>query len=200
MIIVDIEQNSDAWYQEKLGKPSASCAGMILTTTGKVSTQREGYLYELAGERITGQRQDGYKSANMAVGIEREEESCRLYSVLYDSSLTKVGVVYKDERKRFLCSPDRLDLQARRGLECKNVLPKTQVKRLLDGDLPTEYFAQIQFSLYVTGWEEWDFMSYCPGMKSLVLRVQRDEAYIKKLAVELELFCDQLDTLVQKIK
>ena len=54
MIIIECEQNSEQWWQEKLGKPSASNASRIITNDGKPSKQREGYMFELAGEIITG--------------------------------------------------------------------------------------------------------------------------------------------------
>jgi hypothetical protein len=36
--------------------------------------------------------------------------------------------------------------------------------------------------LWITQREWWDFMSYHPSMEDLIVRVYRDEAYIKKLA------------------
>jgi len=71
---------------------------------------------------------------------------------------------------------------------------------LLENKLPSEYFGQIQMSLYITGFKYWAFVSYCPGLKTLVHSVDRDEKYIKVLAVELNTFCDQLKAIVENIK
>jgi len=106
MIIVNCKQNSEQWFAEKLGKPSASNASKIITNDGKPSKQRTGYLYELASEIITNRREEGYQNGNMLMGQEREEESRVLYEMMYDVKVDKVGVVYKDETKQFLCSPD----------------------------------------------------------------------------------------------
>lgn len=198
MLIIKVEQNSEQWWAEKLGKPSASRVKMIIKNDGTKSDQRKGYLYELAGEIITGKREEGYKNSNMEMGNEREAEARALYEMIHEVKVRQVGVVYKDEAKQFLCSPDGLIDDY--GLELKNVIPKTQVKRLIDNRLPSEYFGQIQFSLYVTGFKFWDFMSYCPAMKPLIIRVKRDEKYIGVLGIELEKFCNELKEIVEKIK
>lgn len=200
MIALDLKQGSEEWFQEKLGKPSASLANQIITSQGKPSKQREGYLYTLAAERVTGQRADAYKNELMQVGNDREQESRDLYSLVTGNEVATVGVIYKDNEKKFLCSPDGLAMDSERiGCELKNVLPKTQVKYLLSGKLPSEYVVQIQFSLYVTDFIRWDFCSYSPGLRPLIIQVGRDENLISAIHTELESFCNELDEVVKKI-
>ncbi len=198
MLKINCEQNSEQWWAEKLGKPSASRVAMIITNDGKPSEQRKGYLYELAGEIMTGKREEGYKNGNMEMGNEREAEARALYEMIHNVKVEQVGVIYKDKDKKFLCSPDGIigDI----GLELKNPIPKTQVKRLIDNRLPAEYFGQVQFSLYVTGFKFWDYMSYSPGLKPLIIRVKRDEKFLKALDSELKKFCIELNQIVEKIK
>lgn len=198
IVIDSIEQGSEQWFQEKLGKPSASNASKIITNDGKPSKQAKMYLYELAAQAVTGQMEESYKSLNMLIGEERESESRAYYELINDVKVKKVGVIYKDKKKEFLCSPDGI-IEDKYGLELKNVLPKTQVKYLLDGSLPSEYFSQIQFSLYVTGFEYWDFMSYSPGLKPLIVRVKRDEKFLELLEKELIKFCEDLKTTIKRI-
>ena len=200
IIIDDIKQGTPEWLAEKLGKPSASNIDKIITNDGKLSKQREGYLYELAGEIITGKQENSFKSAAMEQGTERENESRNFFEFISGATIKQVGVIYKDERKLFLCSPDGILEDKKEGLELKNPLAKTQIKYLLDGKLPSEYYGQIQMSLYVTGYDYWNFVSYVPGMKPLILRVTRDEKFIKALKVELEIFTQELNKLVEKIK
>ena len=201
MINIPVDQNTDAWFTEKLGKISASNADKIMTDDFKPSKQREGYLYELAAERITGQRDPlAYKgSGYMEQGNERQEESRKLYELMYDCEVTPGGVCYPDDKKQFLCSPDGIIVDSN-GLEMKNPAPKTQVKYLLKGELPTEYKPQIQMSLLVTGFEFWMFMSYSPGLDPLVIKVVRDEKYIGALRGELMTACQELEAIIQKVK
>ena len=199
MEIINVIQGTDQWHQEKLGKPSASNASKILTNEGRQSKQREGYLYQLASEIITGVSEESYQNANMVTGNEREQESRALYELIYGVEVTQVGVVYKDNERKFLCSPDGI-IENKYGLEMKNPLPKTQVKYLLDENLPSEYFSQVQFSLYVCEFEFWDFLSHSPALRPLIIRVHRDEKFIKALKVELEIFCENLEDVVNKIR
>lgn len=203
MIHVQVDQGSEGWFAAKLGKPSASNASKIITLDGKPSKQREAYLHELAAERLRGLRHENYFNAEMVEGQEREAESRKLYELMHDCEVQPGGVCYADERRLFLCSPDGLVVPtgspARCGLELKNPMPKTQVKYLLDGTLPTEYFPQVQFSLMVTGFDRWDFMSYCPGLDPFIVQVKRDEAYISAMNKAVEQFCAELDEIVRKI-
>lgn len=199
MIHIAVEQNTDAWFAEKLGKPSASRATDIMTMDLKPSKQRDAYLNELAAERITGQRDLlGYKNAYMQQGNEREDESRKLYELMYDCVVARAGICYPDEKKQYLCSPDGL-IHGSHGWEVKNPSPKIQVKYLRQNNLPNEYFPQVQFSLLISSFKFWDFMSYSPGLKPLVIRVRRDEKYIAALRLELIKFCLELDEVVQRI-
>jgi len=198
IILKDLVQGSDPWFSEKIGKPSASNCSKILTNDGKPSKQSEGYAFELCAERVTGHRAEDYKNGAMLAGQEREDESRKMFELMYNVEIEKVGVIYKDEDKKFLCSPDGITKSY--GLELKNPLGKTQAKYLYDGGLPSEYFGQVQFSLYVTGFKKWVFMSYVPGMKPLIIEVKPEVAFQKALAVELEMFCVCLDEIEKKIR
>ena len=199
MIVVDLQQGTPEWLAEKLGKPSASNCSKIITNDGKPSKQREGYMYELAGEIITGSRIEPYKNAAMEEGNNREQEAVDFYCMVNNVEIQRVGVVYPNDDKMFLCSPDGI-INGKEGFECKNPLPKTQVKYLLDGGLPSDYFGQVQFSMYVTGFKVWNFLSYVPGMKPLMIKVKRDEKFIAALDAEMMKFCSELAAVVAKIK
>lgn len=200
MIIIDnIDQGTEEWFQEKLGIPSASNFNKILSATGKPSTQAKGYLYQLAAERITGERAESYKNEIMEEGNIREAESRSMYELTYSVEVEEVGVIYPDENKRFLCSPDGL-INREYGLEMKNVLPKTQVKYLINNKVPNEYYVQVQGSMLVTGYDRWDFFSYSPGLPLMIIEERRDNNFCNLLKDKLEKFCDELEEVVEKIK
>ena len=199
MIIIDIPQGGESWFQEKLGKPSASRFDEIVTTKGELSKQREGYLYDLAAQVISGISPEGFKSSAMEEGTRREDESRKLYELINDAEVKQCGVIYKDEWKLALCSPDGI-VNNSYGLELKNVIPKTMVKYLLDGVLPAAYFQQVQGSLYITGFDRWDFLAYSPGLPPLIIEVSRDEIFIAKLEVALYEFCADLRKMVERLR
>jgi len=59
----DCAQGSEAWLQCRLGVPTASCFGKILTATGKPSSSARAYRRTLVAERVTG-LPGGIKSAS----------------------------------------------------------------------------------------------------------------------------------------
>lgn len=198
MITLDVPQMSPEWFAARAGVPSASCFDKIITTKGAPSKQAQAYLYQLAGERIAGEKCETYMSAAMQRGIELEAEARQLFEMVRDCEVKQVGICYPDPLKRFSCSPDGL-LEAE-GVEIKCPLIHTHVGYLLEGKLPTDYFQQVQGGMLVTGFSHWAFMSYFPGLPPLIVRVERDDAFCARLKVELSGFCAELDKVEKRLR
>lgn len=198
MKIYNFEQRSPKWYSIRCGLPTASEFDKIITTKGEPSKQMKKYLYKTAGEHIAGTPEDTYQNAAMIRGCEMEAEARSLYTVITNEHIQEVGFCTVDSGK-FGCSPD--GLVGEKGMveiKCPNI--STHVGYLLDNKLPTDYIQQVQGSLLVTGREWLDFISYYPALKPFIIRVQRDEKFIKALRIELEVFCKELKELIKKIK
>jgi YqaJ viral recombinase family. len=82
MKILDIDQQSPAWFAARAGVPSASCFDKVLTTTGKLSTQVEKYGFQLAGEKIIGTKEESYQNEAMKRGVELEPEARLCYELM----------------------------------------------------------------------------------------------------------------------
>lgn len=173
-------QGSDEWLESRLGRPTASNFGKLITPTGKPSASAEGYINELIAQRITGEIPEFFKSEAMERGNELEPHAKASYEFTEDVEVVEVGLCLHDE---FECgaSPDGL-IGEDGGIEIKCPLPHTHVAYLRAGEVPSKYIPQIQGCMWITGREWWDFMSYHPAMEDLIVRVHRDEAYIKKLS------------------
>jgi hypothetical protein len=115
-----------------------------------------------------------------------------------DAVVEQVGLCYSDDKK-FACSPDGL-VGEDGGLEIKCPLVATHIGYLLNGELPSDYFQQVQGCLFVTGRKWWDFMSYSPGLKPFIIRVKRDEGFISLLKGSLITFCKELDEITERIR
>jgi hypothetical protein len=155
-------------------------------------------MYQLAGERLAGVKTDTYQNAVMQRGIEMQGEAIALFKFLKDVDVQEVGLCYRDEQKRYSCSPD--GLMETEGIEVKCPLIHTHVGYLLAGTLPTDYFQQVQGSMFVTGFSSWWFMSYYPAIPPLIIQVKRDDAFCAKLKVALDSFCNELDEITDKLK
>ena len=180
MRVSNFEQGSQEWLQSRLGKPTASNFGKLITPTGKPSASAESYINELIAQRITGELPEFFKSEAMERGNELEPHAKASYEFTHDVDVVEVGLCLHDE---FECgaSPDGL-IGEDGGIEIKCPLPHTHVAYLRAGEVPSKYIPQIQGCMWITGRKWWDFMSYHPAMENLIVRVERDDAYIKKLA------------------
>jgi len=190
------KQGSDEWLQSRLGKPTASNFGKLITPTGKPSASADGYINELIAQRITGELPEFYTNSAMERGNELEPAAKALYEFTYGVEVVEAG----------LCLHDTLDCGASPdglvgddgGLEIKCPLPHNHIAYLRSGDVTTKYIPQIQGCLWITGREWWDFMSYHPAMEDLIVRVERDNEYIKKLADQVERAVDIIKTESKK--
>ena len=198
-IIINCEQGSDEWKRMRAGNLGASSADKIITTKGERSKQRDDILRQLAAEFITGQQEETFVSQAMLNGIAREPASRALFEMMYGVDVQKVGLVYKDERKLFHCSPDGL-VGDHAGLEMKNPSARVHVKYLLDRVFPMDYFQQVQMSMYVTGRNLWYFMSSYEGLPPFIVEMNRNTAFCNRLAEELESFAADLADIVKRIE
>lgn len=199
MIEEKVEQGSAEWKAFRVGIPTASNFDKIVTSKGKPSKQAEKYMFTLAVERVTGKKEENFQSSAMNRGIEIEAEAREFYMLVTGNSVEPCGIGFLDEKRLYAASPDGL-VGAEGQIEIKCPISSTMCGYLLDNKLPIEYFPQIQGQLLVTGRKWCDFVAYFPGLRPLIIRVERDEVFIGKLKSELEKFCIELDKVTEKIK
>lgn len=186
--LTDIEQGTPEWQACRIGIPTASRFDCIVTPArAELSKQSDGYLRELLAEWLSGRVAESYTSGWMQRGNETEPEAREYYAFVRDLDVARVGFVYGNESRMFGCSPDGL-VGDDGMIEIKSPAPKTQIGYLLDRQLPLDYKAQVQGSLMVTGRTWCDFLSYCPGLPPLLLRIERDDKYIEKLREGIDSF------------
>ena len=168
-------------------------------TVGKTKTGGRGAGGRISMRRIGG----GHKQKYRKIDFKRNKYNIPgiVKNIEYDPNRSaRIALIYyKDGEKRFLCSPDGL-VGKKYGVELKNPLPKTQVKYAVNGSLKEEYYEQCQFSMYVTSFKYWYLMSYVPLMKPIILKIERDEVYIRALAKQLDEFVKRLNEVTEKLK
>jgi YqaJ-like recombinase protein len=196
--IFECEQGSPEWFSVRLGMPTASEFATLLSTGrgGGESKTRRTYLYKLAGERITGTPMESYTNKYMERGKALEPEARDYYQFLTNSKLQRVGFI-KNTNKG--CSPDSL-IGNDGMLEVKTEAPHLLIERLETDKLPDDHYAQLQGNLWVSEREWIDALIYFPGMPASLKRVFRSDEYIKNLAIAVDKFNDELDSLVERIK
>tara|TARA_R110000782_G_scaffold135656_1_gene228021 strand:- start:3840 stop:4442 length:603 start_codon:yes stop_codon:yes gene_type:complete len=200
VIILYDEQGSEAWLKSRLGRPSASCFSKLITTTGKASTQADGYINQLIGEKLTGELTPMFKSDAMERGNELEPQAKFEYECLYGVTVDETGFILNDSSD-YGCSPDGLILGESKGLEIKCPLTQTMVKyKRNPKELVKAYYQQIQGCMWVTGYQSWDAFAYHPDTDHVCVNVERDEDFIEKLAIQVDLAVTTIKKETEKFK
>ena len=201
MIVHSFDQYSDEYWALKLARPSASkIQKHVFTSTGKKAAGQEAYMHQLLAEELAGRQLDGYQNDAMRRGLEMEPEAVNCYEFITDQRTEEVGCITNPAiSEHLVISPDRwTPANPVPGLEVKCPGHTTQVKYLIDRKCPSEYFPQVQTSMWITEQEHWDFVSYHPDLPPLIVTVNRDQKWIDSFAEELDAFLGRLDKKRQR--
>lgn len=190
-----MEQRSPEWFQARLGKATASrFADIMATTKSGPSATRKNYLSELVLERLTHKPTESYTNQAMINGIETEPLAKLRYELATGLNVIDTGFW---EHKSLLAgaSPDGL-IGDNGLLEIKCPIPSTHIQTLKTRKTPPKYIAQIQGQMWITKRDWCDFVSFNSDMpvnaQLFIVRVLRDEGYIKNLEKEVRVFLDEV--------
>jgi hypothetical protein len=203
MKIIDCPQGSPEWLAARCGVASASRFGAVMATikTGEAA-ERRNYKTDLIVERLTGRPLDGFQTAAMKQGIEREPFARMAYEAHTGHIVQEVGFCRLEDIEAG-ASPDGLIVEDG-GLEIKCPERSAHLRYLQQEAEPPEYTWQIQGGMWVTGRQWWDFASYNPDfperLQLIVRRIKRDEAAIKKLEAEVRRFLAEVDAEVLRLQ
>lgn len=197
---LNVEQNTIAWHQARLGLVTASCFADVISKNknGSASQRRKTYMMKLLAERITERIQDNFTTEHTKRGHEDEPKARDAYKFEMGFDVVEVGFV-KNAELMTGYSPDGL-VGEDGAIEIKSKLPHLHLDVLLKDKVPAEHIAQIQGGLWVSGREWCDFISYSYGLPLFIKRVNRDEKKIKEIADATEIFNAELSVLEQKIR
>ena len=193
MKILEVQQNSLEWLNARAGIPTASEWDALVTPEGKIRTGQmpKTYLAQKLAEKWLGGPLPNYCNIDMDLGKIQEEEAIPFYEIETGQTVRRVGLCLADDGT-IGCSPDGL-IGDDCGIEIKCPSAQTHVSYLLAGELPKDYVAQVQGSMFVTGRPRWKFMSYRRGFPPLILTVERSLPFHAALA-------EALDSLVRQLE
>jgi len=174
MIILNIEQQSEAWFEAKAGRITGTlfsdlCAGESTKTYKDLVTK-------VVCEIITHKIEETYSNSDMQNGIETEPDARREYENIFGCEVKQIGFIMPDEDHRYHdwigISPDGVCEPGMIEIKCPRM--NTHFNYIEANRLPSEYRHQVQGQLFVTGFAWCDFMSYVEGMKPFIIRVYPD--------------------------
>jgi len=198
-----IEQRTDAWFEARIGKVTASrVADVLAKTKSGYSASRDNYMAQLVCERLTKQKAEGFTNAAMQHGTETEPLARLSYEVAQNVLVDEVGFIPHPTIEMSGASPDGLvNDDGLIEIKCPNTA--THIETLLSETVPTKYYTQMQFQMACTGREWCDFVSFDnrlpPELQLFVKRVPRDDTYIRLMEAEIVQFLAELDDKINKL-
>ena len=192
-------QGSAEWLQARLGKITASQSQSLMAAKG-LGKGAETYALELIAEIITEEPKYVPVTWQMEHGHEYEPVAREIYELNRKIKVKQVGGIQYDDSMWY--SPDGL-VGSKGLIEIKCPQPLQHLRILTHEGLMEEYYHQIQFGLYASGRAWCDWISYQPNFpddKSFkVIRVDRDEDYIRLLDKRILEFKGMMKSLMDKI-
>lgn len=209
----DIQQKSDEWRALRAGKFTGSRFFALLAMSKPTKAKpipvplevRQKLIWTVAAERIQGYQEQGASSYSLQWGVDAENFAREAYELKTGEFVDEIAFIQHSEFDFVGISPDGL-LGEHGGIEIKcPKSPQIHLQRFLYG-VPDEYVPQLQGFLWVTKRKWIDFVSYdpntAPEFRLLIIRVNRNEAYIKNLEKEVLLaeleVCELVDILMKK--
>ena len=194
MIHIKVKQGSEAWFEHRLGRITASKFAVAMS--GESTKGLKELVEETAAEIVSMQIEESYSNAIMERGIELEPFAAKEYENIFDVKVEEVGIFIPDKSDTLHewvgVSPDR-QIGESGLLEIKCPLRKTHWGYIKDNKLPNAYKWQVQGQLFISGMEYCDFMSYYPGMKPFIIRVFPDAEMHKKMR-------DRFEFIIELVK
>ena len=188
MKIIDCEQYSDEWWSARIGKPSASSAKKLVTSTGAESKQMGDYAIELANALFAGKDVDAWEgNAATKRGTELEPEARAAYEFISGNKVVEIGS-FTDNTEQFIASHDGC-IGEDGLLEIKNLTGKNHTKALMyyrkHGKVMPDYAPQLQMQLYIGERNYVDLFLHHPDLPCLIITQERDANILATLECQL---------------
>lgn len=196
-MIHQIEQNTDEWFQLRMGKITSSNFAKIMANQGKAfGNPAIQYAQRVAIESKTNVNIETFQNEWMEKGIEMEQEAREAYQMATFTDVLPGGFC---ESGRFGSSSDGLVEDGMTEIKC--VKYNTHFERLVKGGFDTTYQWQIRGQMWLYDKPWCDFVSYCPDFphnKQLyIYRVERDLVYEDEMIFRLNEFTQVVDKYIE---
>lgn len=197
-----IEQRSEEWYRQRLGKVTASrIADVVARTKTGYGASRANYMVELIIERFRMEAgdftpSDNYVSPAMQWGIDHEQEAADAFFFATGLDLEPIGFVQHPTIEMSGASPDRKVRGENAIVEFKCPNSATHFDFLLTRTVQDKYVKQMRWQMACTGAERCYYVSYDPRMPTdmtlAFTMIKRDEPLIRELEAEVKTFLGEL--------
>ena len=195
-----LEQGSDEWRIAKLGHVSGSNIATVMQKGrgDAPSKSRQSFVEKIVAERYSQKIEEGgYTNEYMEWGTQTEPQARQAYEVAYNIFVDKTGFWRHPTIKWLGCSPD--GLVGNDGLiEIKCPKTSTHLNYVLNDEIPSAYYLQMQCQMWVTNREWCDFVSFDPRIpeknRLFVKRCHRSNDTIADMELAVLVFLAEVET------
>lgn len=173
---MSLAQKSPKPIQTAHGERTEAASALPPVYSPATGDTARGLIDTLAAERLTGIVEDTYTSRDMERGVMAEPFARDLYGQ-HHAVATEVGFMVREcDGFRLGYSPD--GLVGDDGLiEIKAPRAKNQIVQVIAGEVPSDYMAQCQAGMLVSGRSWCDYVPYVGGLPLWVKRIEPDEQW-----------------------
>lgn len=163
MKIIDIQQNTEEWFEKRKGKIGSSDLKNIISK--RATTDKKIGFYRLIADRIAQPQGD---ISPMENGHLLEPEAAAYFSELYEKELIEVGMCLSDENPNIANSPDRYVKPGKDGkyteaVEIKCLTAPYHLKAILEKQILAEHnYQKLQYFIVNDDLQKLYFVYYCP--------------------------------------
>lgn len=203
-IEITAPQRSEEWFQARAGVVTMSRAKDVLakTRSGYAAT-RANYMSEKVQERFTGKPVASiFTTKEMQWGTDNEPVARLEYELRTGNSVQETGLWLHEEIMAGASPDGFIGEDGCIEIKCPNTA--THILTLQTKKIPYQYVSQVQGQMWITGRKWCDFVSYDPRLpenaQMIIIRVNRDEEYIKNLEAEIRAFLDEVQEQVEFVE
>ena len=194
-------QGDKEWYDARIDSVGGTGLSKIITNvSANRSASRAEYLIEKAGDIISRNPRPSYSSWEMKWGLKYEAAAREMFSFIMGLEVKTCAMIFYNEKRNWHISPDFYNDDLKFGGEIKCYQLKGFLEVQKKNKMPSKHNLQIQAGLALTGWDYWYFVVYFPNLIPLIFKIERDEALIKIIKAEVNIFNKELEALIKKLK
>lgn len=196
-------QQSAAWFQERIGKLTASnmAAAMNFLKNGKESKERLDLKIAIVAERMTDIIREVYVTPAMQWGIEQEPNGKLAYTTRTGNRIMPAPFVPHPRIENFGASPDGLLGEGLVEFKCPTTTK--HIAWMLAGVVPEEHKPQMLAQMACTGRKWCEFVSFDPRVpersRLFIRRFEPPQEEIEAVEAAAELFLSEVDEMFSQV-
>jgi len=200
-------QGSPEWFAARMGKITSSRFGDVIAApaTKRYQNYQQELVDDLMGVPHFGEDDKPWFRHGKEMEPEaRSQYEWYMFTKGHEAEVEEVGMIVHPKHDFISCSPDGV-INGSKGLEIKSRISHKAHLSSIKAGLPSNYKPQVQGSLWVSGFDEWDFISFFKdpdGMVDMDLNVTTvfpDLSYFERLEGACLRFWEEVQIRVNQI-